>query len=107
MSGIESAASAMVQHMQGMADAAQTGETRQANADGTDFGEALKHSIDRIDALKHQAEASGAAYESGEAGMSLDRVMVDMSRADIATNFGVQTRNSIVSAYKDIVNMQI
>lgn len=106
MSGIEGAASAMAQQMQNLAEAAQGDQSTQ-KAQGNDFGEALKHSIDRVDALKQQAHASGKAYEAGEPGVSLDRVMVDMSRADVATNFGVQTRNSVVGAYKDIVNMQI
>lgn len=71
------------------------------------FAEALTHSIDRIDALKSDALAAGHAYESGAPGVGLNDVMVDMAKADIATNMGIQVRNRVVNAYKDIMNMQV
>lgn len=72
-----------------------------------DFGHALTHAIDRIDALKTEALATGQEWEKGAPGVSLDRVMVGTARADLALNLGVQVRNRVVSAYREIMSMQV
>lgn len=71
------------------------------------FGDALTRSIDRIDALKRDAIDAGQAYERGVPGIGLNNVMVDMAKADVATTLGIQVRNRVVSAYQDIMNMQV
>lgn len=40
-------------------------------------------------------------------GDSLDRVMIDMEKADIALQFTLQIRNKILDAYQEIMRMQI
>ena len=65
------------------------------------------HSIDKIDALKQTAVAQGQAFERGEPGIGINDVVVDMEKAGLAMEMGVQVRNRVVSAYKDIMNMQV
>ncbi|RJS95149.1 flagellar hook-basal body complex protein FliE [Salinisphaera sp. Q1T1-3] len=104
-----SAMSGLLQQLQAAAgQAGQTDASAAQSAGGTpNFAEALTHSIDRIDALKTQAVESGRAYESGQPGVGLNDVMVNMAKADVATNMGIQVRNRVVSAYQDIMNMQV
>jgi flagellar hook-basal body complex protein FliE len=71
------------------------------------FAAALVHAIDRIDALKQTAIADGHAYERGEPGIGLNDVMVAMQKAEIGLQMGIQMRNRVVNAYKDIMNMQV
>lgn len=38
---------------------------------------------------------------------SLDRIMIDMEKADIALQFTMQIRNKILDAYQEIMRIQI
>ncbi|MCK2127335.1 flagellar hook-basal body complex protein FliE [Thauera aromatica] len=71
------------------------------------FADELAASIDRINRLQQQAGAKGLAFQSGAPGVELDDLMVDMQKASLAFQMGVQVRNRLVSAYRDIMNMQV
>lgn len=100
-------ASLMLRQMQALAAQSGGAAAPKAAAVQDGFAKALVHSIDRIDALKSQSVAAGQAYERGTPGVGLDQVMVSVARADVALNMGVQVRNHVVSAYREIMNMQV
>ena len=76
-------------------------------ADSPSFAHALMASIDRMDDMKKTAGAEGRAFERGEPGVGLDTVMVDMQKAGLAFEMGIQVRNRMVSSYREIMNMQV
>jgi flagellar hook-basal body complex protein FliE len=39
--------------------------------------------------------------------VSLNDVMVDMQKANVGFQFGLQVRNKLVSAYNDIMNISV
>lgn len=104
-----SALQSVVQQLQ--ATAAQAGTTAKqpvaTQEQGPSFADALMHSIDRIDALKQTAITKGHAFERGVPGIGINDVMVDMEKAGVAFEMGVQVRNRVINAYKDIMNMQV
>lgn len=71
------------------------------------FADELHSSIQRINQLQQQSRANVVAFESGDPNVSLNDVMVDMQKASVAFEMGVQVRNRLVSAYRDIMNMQV
>ncbi|TNE75461.1 MAG: flagellar hook-basal body complex protein FliE [Gammaproteobacteria bacterium] len=71
------------------------------------FAEELHTSIERINQLQQTAKAKGMALQAGVEGVSLNEVMVDMQKASVAFEMGVQVRNRLISAYKEIMNMQV
>ena len=117
MSGVGPVLQSVIQQLQ--ATAAQAGQTAPArdpvagagaNADvsaSDSFASVLMHSIDKINALKQSAATQGQAFERGEPGIGINDVMVDMEKAGVAFEMGVQVRNRLVNAYKDIMNMQV
>lgn len=78
-----------------------------ANRDGLDFAASLKRSIDRVDSVRQSAEIQSQAYERGDPGVSLNDVMIDLQKGSIALNMSVQVRNRLVSAYREVMNMQV
>ena len=74
---------------------------------GTDFAALLKNSLDAANA--HQVDAARLArdFELGAPGADLTNVMVSMQKANISFQQMVQVRNRLVSAYHDIMNMQV
>ncbi|ACO78611.1 flagellar hook-basal body complex protein [Azotobacter vinelandii CA] len=75
-------------------------------APGSFAGE-LRAAIHRINHLQQTASDSSDAFQAGEPGVALNDVMVDMQKASVAFQMGVQVRNRLVSAYKEVMNMQI
>ncbi len=72
-----------------------------------DFAEALKNSLDQVNAAQSQSQILGKKFAMGDDHVQLSDVMISMQKANIAFQTTVQVRNKLVSAYHDIMNMQI
>ncbi|MFA5495394.1 MAG: flagellar hook-basal body complex protein FliE [Porticoccaceae bacterium] len=101
----------VVQHMQAMAVQA-AGEAAKGQNIATTVGKGgfaaeLHASIGRISQLQTQARAQARAFEAGDDSVALNDVMIDLQKASVAFQMGVQVRNRLVSAYRDIMNMQV
>lgn len=77
-----------------------------APAGKADFAEVLKASIDQVNRTQNDATKLSRDFELGTNG-NLHEVMVSLSKANIAFQQMVQVRNKLVSAYHDIMNMQV
>lgn len=77
------------------------------NPDTASFASALVASINKIDTIQDAAKAQARAFERGEPDVSISNVMIDLQKASIAFEMGVQVRNRLVSAYRDVMNMQV
>ncbi|AME23324.1 MULTISPECIES: flagellar hook-basal body complex protein FliE [Burkholderiaceae] len=71
------------------------------------FADALKSSIDNISSSQKSAMSEAHAFEIGAPNVSLNDVMVDMQKANVGLQFGLQVRNKLVSAYNDIMNISV
>lgn len=71
------------------------------------FGEALKASLDQVNQSQQKAEQLGQAFMTGDDKVSLSDMMISMQKANIQFQATVQVRNKLVSAYHDIMNMQV
>jgi flagellar hook-basal body complex protein FliE len=72
-----------------------------------DFAAMLKSSIEQVNKTQTQAESLTRAFEIGAPGVQLHDVMISLSKANVSFQQMVQVRNKLVSAYHDIMNMQV
>jgi flagellar hook-basal body complex protein FliE len=72
-----------------------------------DFADALKNSISEVSEAQNKAGELGKAFTMGDERVSLSDVMVSMQKASIGFQATVQVRNKLVSAYHEIMNMQV
>jgi len=72
-----------------------------------DFAEALKASLNQVNQVQVNAENLGKNFAMGDDRVSLSDVMIASQKANISFQATVQVRNKLVSAYQDIMNMQI
>ena len=72
-----------------------------------DFADALKASLDQVNNAQQKAEQLGQRFASGDDSVNLSDVMISMQKANISFQATVQVRNKLVSAYHDIMNMQV
>lgn len=69
------------------------------------FADELKKSLNRISDTQQYADGQAQAFELGKPGVALNDVMVDMQKANIGFQMGLQVRNRVVAAYQEIMNM--
>jgi flagellar hook-basal body complex protein FliE len=105
------ALSSALQQMQAMAAQAAGGASPAAEQSGAattgGFASALKASLDKISNDQKTAIGESQAFELGSSNVSLNDVMVDMQKANVGFQFGLQVRNKLVAAYNDIAQMAV
>lgn len=79
-----------------------------AGAAGTaDFAQVLKGSIEKVNHAQTQAQAMAEKLAAGDNSQSLHEVMIALQTASVSFQEMVQVRNRLVSAYQDVMNMQV
>ena len=86
---------------------APTGVAETGGATKVSFSDALKSSLESVNASQVKAEELGQAFAAGDDKVNLSDVMISMQKASINMQATVQVRNKLVSAYHEIMNMQI
>lgn len=76
-------------------------------AGGTNFANALDSALKSVSTAQNEATALQRSYQLGAAGVSLEDTMVAMQKAQIGFQAALTVRNRLVSAYSDIMNMQV
>jgi flagellar hook-basal body complex protein FliE len=72
---------------------------------GGDFGSALKSAIQGVE--NYQQEANTAVQQFLKGNGELHNVALATQRAEMALDLGLQVRNKVVSAYQEIMKMQL
>ncbi|HAL37241.1 MAG TPA: flagellar hook-basal body complex protein FliE [Polaromonas sp.] len=102
ISSIES----VLQQMRVLAQASGNTTSVASEVAGGGFAGELKKSLDRISDTQQNAYSQAEAFELGKPGVALNDVMIDMQKANIGFQMGLQVRNKVVAAYQEIMNMQ-
>ena len=71
------------------------------------FAGALDQALKSVSAAQQQATALGDAFQADPSSVSLEQSMVAMQKAQIGFQSALHVRNRLVSAYSDIMNMQV
>ncbi len=71
------------------------------------FADALTTTLDSVSDSQKSASALGQRFTSGDDSVSLSDTMIAMQKASISFQATVQVRNKLVSAYHEIMNMQV
>ena len=76
----------------------------QKQASTSDFGEAIKGAIDRVDGMDKEADKSIMDLLKGKA--DIHETMIALQKADISMRLLLAIRNKAIEAYKEITHMQ-
>ena len=82
-------------------------EASPAAAGGVDFAQVLQNSIEQVSQTQRQAETMAAKFAAGESDANLHEVMISLQKANLSFQEMVQVRNKLVTAYNDVMNMQV
>lgn len=73
----------------------------------TSFTGALDQALRSVSATQDQAARMAEAFQSDPGRVSLEQTMVAMQKSQIGFQSALHVRNRLVSAYSDIMNMQV
>ncbi|PYS41912.1 MAG: flagellar hook-basal body complex protein FliE [Acidobacteria bacterium] len=80
--------------------------SRKPSEAGVDFGAVLQDAIQQVSALQNQAGDDVQKVLTGEI-TDIHSAMIAVQKADISFQMMMQVRNKIVSAYQEIMRMQV
>ncbi|SEQ18391.1 flagellar hook-basal body complex protein FliE [Ectothiorhodospira magna] len=71
------------------------------------FAAALKQSLDKVNGAQQKGNHLSTRFEMGDPDVDLAQVMIATQKASVSFEAATQVRNRLVSAYQDIMNMQV
>jgi flagellar hook-basal body complex protein FliE len=71
------------------------------------FADLLKSSLDQVNAVQKEATGLQQAFDANDPNVNLQDVMVQLQKASLSFQTMVQVRNRLVSAYQEIMSMQV
>lgn len=71
------------------------------------FAKALDSALKTVSSLQQDSTSLQKQYQMGADSVSLEDTMVAMQKAQVGFQAAVTVRNKLVSAYSDIMNMQV
>lgn len=71
------------------------------------FADLLRQSIDKVNELQQSGNAMAQSFQKGDPNVQLSEVMVSLQKANVSFQAMVEVRNKLVSAYQEIMNMQV
>jgi flagellar hook-basal body complex protein FliE len=76
-------------------------------AAAVDFGTLMKDSIEQVNEAQHEAKGLATAFEAGDPDVNLPEMMVALQKANLSFQAMTQVRNKLLSAYQEVMNMQV
>lgn len=77
------------------------------SAAGVSFSQSLKGALDQVNQAQNQSEELARQFQMGNPKVSLEEMMISAQTSSIGFQTLVQTRNRLVNAYNEIMNMQV
>ena len=98
----------LLTQMRAMAAQAQGQTTETTSAAGqSDFSDILKQSVDKVNDAQMDSKKLQEAFQMGDPNVQVSEVMVAMQKSNVSFQAMLQVRNKLVSAYQEIMNMQV
>ena len=73
----------------------------------SEFATLLSKGIDSVNQTERSAAKLSDAFQRGDPGVELPQVMLEMQKASVSFRALTEVRNRVVSAYQEIMNMQV
>ena len=82
-------------------------ETQETQEPGGDFASLLKQSVEQVNDIQQTAGKLSTAFSAGDPSVDVTEVMVALQKAGVAFQGMAEVRNRLVSAYQEIMSMQV
>lgn len=76
-------------------------------ASQADFGQLLKSAVDQVNTVQQTASQLSQEFVRGNQDVELHDVMISLQKANVSFQSMIQVRNRLVTAYQEIMNIQV
>jgi flagellar hook-basal body complex protein FliE len=83
------------------------GQADPAGGAGASFGDALQAALQQVNATQQDAARLQQEFDLNAPNVNLHEVMASLQKASLSFQTMVQVRNRLVSAYQEVMNMQV
>jgi flagellar hook-basal body complex protein FliE len=90
-----------------VSDAAAASGTGAVSGTGSSFATLMKSGLDQVNQTELRANDLADKFERGVPGVDLPTVMLEANKANLSFQAVNAVRNRLISAYTDIMNMQL
>ncbi|WP_374509248.1 flagellar hook-basal body complex protein FliE [Niveibacterium sp.] len=97
----------MIGQMRATAEAAAGKPAATEGGEGVDFSQVLQGALQQVSQAQNDAKAMSEQFSTGDPNVNLQDVMVNLQKANLSFQQMVQVRNRLVTAYQDMMNMQV
>ncbi len=97
----------MVSQLRAVAAQASGSPAAVSDAAAHDFAALLQSAVDGVNSSQQDAKRLTQQFEQGDSAANLQDVVVSLQKASLSFQTMVQARNKLVSAYQEIMNMQV
>jgi flagellar hook-basal body complex protein FliE len=73
----------------------------------SEFASLLSKGIDQVNQTEQRAAQLSTAFQRGDPGVELPQVMLEAQKASVSFRALTEVRNRLVTAYQEIMNMQV
>jgi flagellar hook-basal body complex protein FliE len=81
--------------------------TPSSQATPSAFASLLRTGLDQVSQTQQQASDLATAFQKGTPGVELPQVMIEMQKASVSFRALAEVRNRLISAYQEIMQMQM
>jgi flagellar hook-basal body complex protein FliE len=74
---------------------------------GVSFGKALEDALANVSQLQNQSQTMARDFQAESPNVTLEETMIAMQQSSLSFQAVVQVRNKLVSAYSEMMNMQV
>lgn len=71
------------------------------------FSDALRNALQKVSEQQTQSQQLQRGFASGDPAVSLEQTMVAMQKSQVSFQAALTVRNRLLSAYTEIMNMQV
>lgn len=82
-------------------------KTPEATQGPSDFASLLQSSIAQVNEAQQQAQSLQNQFNEGSSDVGLQDVVLSLQKANLSFQTMVQVRNKLVTAYQEMMNMQV
>lgn len=101
-------ADTLLAQMRAMASQAQGQTAKVSDQTGeSDFANLLQQSVNKVNDTQIESRRLADAFQSGDQNVKVSEVMVALQKSNVSFQAMLQVRNKLVSAYQEIMNMQV
>ncbi|PCJ26643.1 MAG: flagellar hook-basal body complex protein FliE [SAR86 cluster bacterium] len=80
-------------------------ESNQTNR--PEFSQLLSESLNQVNELQREASEMKTSFEMGDTNVDIPEVMIAVQKASLSFEAITEVRNKLLTAYQDVMNMQV